>query len=265
MRDFILPSHLLGRLYFLFALVVLEYVFCFVGRGAIPGHLKFYGMNTDTYGQIPIFAYLVFLGFGHLRLKAQQGEIPFGRVLFASHLLCLAAVFYLTMAAQEGLGGLFFYPLAYVKSAPDYSQAAVLPAWALFCWLWLVHSAPQLGQGDSRHEACYGYILHSQVLRRGGWLPRSAHYGTNRAPYKARFCRPSPFIPCCRWFASSCPMSLPIPRPSPLKLPTSQPGSWVPVPGSRAWDWCWSSRLSGFGISARRSAFRGRFCSSPAR
>jgi exosortase E/protease (VPEID-CTERM system) len=116
MRDFILPSHLLGRLYFLFALVVLEYVFCFVGRGAIPGHLKFYGMNTDTYGQIPIFAYLVFLGFGHLRLKAQQGEIPFGRVLFASHLLCLAAVFYLTMEAQEGLGGLFPDTSGYAKS-----------------------------------------------------------------------------------------------------------------------------------------------------
>jgi exosortase E/protease (VPEID-CTERM system) len=115
--SFLLPSHLLGRLYFLFAIVAFEYVYCFVGRGMIPGHLRFYGTVTDTYGQIPIFAYVVFLGFGHFRLKALQEEIPFGRILFGGHLLCIAAVFFFTLAAREGAGWLLFDPYNYTKSA----------------------------------------------------------------------------------------------------------------------------------------------------
>ena len=113
----LLPSHLLGRLYFLFAIVVLEYLFCFGGRGVYPGHLKFFGANTDVYSQIPIFAYVVFLGFGHFRLKSLQEEISFGRILFVVHLLCIAVVLSFTVAAQERPGWVLFDTFGYVKSA----------------------------------------------------------------------------------------------------------------------------------------------------
>jgi exosortase E/protease (VPEID-CTERM system) len=111
------PSHLLGRLYLLFATVAFEYLFCFGGRGKIPGHLAFHGISTDTYGQIPIFAYLVFLGFGHFRLKALKEEIPFGRILFGAHILCMAAVVSFTMALRAGAGWVRFDTNAYTKSA----------------------------------------------------------------------------------------------------------------------------------------------------
>jgi exosortase E/protease (VPEID-CTERM system) len=117
-----LPAHLLGRLYFLFILVAIEYLFCFGGRGtipgqSIPGHLTFYGENTDTYGQIPIFAFLVFLGFGHFRLKVLQENISFGRILFACHLLCMAVVLAFTVAARMGLTWQLFDTYSYTKSA----------------------------------------------------------------------------------------------------------------------------------------------------
>jgi exosortase E/protease (VPEID-CTERM system) len=120
--DVLVPSHLLGRLYFLFAIVVIEYTFCFQGRGAnpsqdIPGHLTFFGMDTDLYGQIPIFACIVFLGFGHFRLKALQDKISFGRIWFAGHLLCMAAVLSFTVSERKGLSWQFFDPFSYTKSA----------------------------------------------------------------------------------------------------------------------------------------------------
>jgi exosortase E/protease (VPEID-CTERM system) len=114
---FVLPGRLLGRLYFLFAIMAFEYAFCFVGRGYIPGHLKILGITPDTYGQIPIFAYAVFLGFGHFRLKALREEIPFGRILFAGHLLCIAAVLSFTVAGREGLSWPRFDTFGYAKSA----------------------------------------------------------------------------------------------------------------------------------------------------
>jgi exosortase E/protease (VPEID-CTERM system) len=117
MLGYVLPRHLLGRLYLLFAVVVLEYVFCFVGRGVIPGHLQFFGMTTDTYGQIPIFAYVVFLGFGHNRLKALREEILFGRILFAAHLFCIAAVIYFALAVRERLSWALYDPFGYTRSA----------------------------------------------------------------------------------------------------------------------------------------------------
>jgi exosortase E/protease (VPEID-CTERM system) len=116
------PSRLLGRLYLLFAIVVIEYTFCFGGRGTnpsqpIPGHLKINGIETDLFGQIPIFAYIVFLGFGHFKLKALQEKIQFGRILFTVHLLCMAAVFTFSEAALEGLSWQFFDTNSYIKSA----------------------------------------------------------------------------------------------------------------------------------------------------
>jgi exosortase E/protease (VPEID-CTERM system) len=126
---FILPSRFLVRSYLLFAIVAFEYVFCFVGRGYIQGHLKFFGIYTDAYGQIPIFAYVVFLGFGHFRLKALREEIPFGRILFAGHLLCIVAVRYFTIAIRQGLNWPLFDIYGYAKSAL-YLLATVLLVFA---------------------------------------------------------------------------------------------------------------------------------------
>jgi exosortase E/protease (VPEID-CTERM system) len=97
-------------------------MFWFQGRGtntsiSIPDHLKLFGIETDTFGQIPIFAYLVFLGFGHFRLKALQEKISFGRMLFAGHLLCMAAVYAFSVAAKEGRSWQFFDTNSYIKSA----------------------------------------------------------------------------------------------------------------------------------------------------
>lgn len=107
----------MGRLYFLFFIMAFEYAFCFTGRGPIPGHLVFWGSTSDTYGQIPIFIYIVFLGLGHFKLKAAQEKIAFSRALFAGHLLCIAVVFSLSVAAQRGLDWLPFDPYSKIKSA----------------------------------------------------------------------------------------------------------------------------------------------------
>ncbi len=74
-------------------------------------------MYSSMYGQIPIFAYVVFLGFGHFRLKALREVIPFSPILFICHLVCIAAVLSITLAARHGLGWLPFDPYSYIKSA----------------------------------------------------------------------------------------------------------------------------------------------------
>lgn len=118
MSSTIVPTHLLGRLYFLFAIIAFEYIYCFGGRGTIPGHLKSFGITTDAYGQIPIFALFVFLGFGHRSLKARPEEIPLGRILFVSHLFCIVAVLFINfLAMQKGLSWLPFDPSSYIKCA----------------------------------------------------------------------------------------------------------------------------------------------------
>ena len=147
----IMPNHLLGRLYLLFAIVAIEYLYCFMGRGAnpnlpIPGHLRFFGMETDAYGQIPIFAFIVFLGFGHSRLKAQQDKIPFGRLIFIGHLLCMAAVVSFTLAEWKGSAWHLFDTYSYTKSA-FYVLGTVLLAVALIpprSWLVLIHTTGRL-------------------------------------------------------------------------------------------------------------------------
>jgi exosortase E/protease (VPEID-CTERM system) len=146
-----LPSHILGRLYLLFAIVVIEYLFCFQGRGtntsiSIPGHMTLYGTGTDLYGQIPLFAYLVFLGFGHFRLKASQEKLSFGRILFAIHLLCMAAVLAFTVSALKGLRWQLFDTNSYVKSA-IYVLGTVLLALALVplrSWRAAIHATGRL-------------------------------------------------------------------------------------------------------------------------
>ncbi len=115
--SFPFPRHLLGRLYLFGALMALEYIFCFANRGLSPGHLKIFGATTDVYGQIPLFAYLVFLGFGHSIWKAQKENILFGRIFFGIHLLCMGAVLSITLATQEGMGWLLFDTSGYIKSS----------------------------------------------------------------------------------------------------------------------------------------------------
>src|SRR5208337_2721096 len=141
-----LPAHLLGRLYFLFAIVIFQLLFCFQGRGVYPGHLKFFGANTDVYSQIPIFTYAVFLGFGHFRLKSLQEKISFGRILFACHLLCMAVVLSFTVAARERPGWVLFDTSGYVKSAFYLLGTALL---ALACvpfrsWMAAIHATGRL-------------------------------------------------------------------------------------------------------------------------
>ena len=94
-----------------------EYIYFFSGRGSFPGHLRIFGVITDLYGQIPLFAYVVFLGFGHSVWKTQKEIIPFGRILFGAHVLCMAAVLSITVATQKGLGWLLFDTFAYTKSS----------------------------------------------------------------------------------------------------------------------------------------------------
>jgi exosortase E/protease (VPEID-CTERM system) len=131
MLGYVLPGRLLGRLYLLFAFVVFEYLFCFAGRIPVSDHLRLFGIVTVAYGEIPLFACMVFLAFGYLRLKAQQERIPFSRIMFAGHLLCLAAVLSFTMAARghERFSVLLFDKLSYTKSA-FYLLATVLLAFA---------------------------------------------------------------------------------------------------------------------------------------
>ncbi|MGB7983893.1 MAG: exosortase E/protease, VPEID-CTERM system [Terracidiphilus sp.] len=112
--------------------MVLEYLFCFQGRGTILGHLKLFSFFTSAYGEIPLFAFIVFLVFGHSRLKAQRETIAFSRILFCSHLVCIAAVVCFTMAMHGFVvfSALLFDTFSYTKSAL-YVLATVLLAFAL--------------------------------------------------------------------------------------------------------------------------------------
>ena len=141
-----LPSHLLGRLYFLFAIVIFERLFCFEGRGKIPTHMQLFGMDSSVYSQIPIFAYVVFLGFGHFRLKALREDIPFAPIFFICHLVCIAAVLSITLAARHGLGWLPFDPYSYIKSA-IYIAGTILLAFAcvpLRSWMAAIRATGRL-------------------------------------------------------------------------------------------------------------------------
>jgi exosortase E/protease (VPEID-CTERM system) len=139
MSSTILPTHLLGRLCFLFAIILFEYMYCFRGRTTIPGHLKLFGIVTDTYGQIPLFAFFVFIGFGHRRLKTHLEEIPFSLGLFVGHLLCIAVVLAINfLAAQSGLFWSSFDPSSYIKSAVYLLGTALLILACLPLRSWIV-------------------------------------------------------------------------------------------------------------------------------
>jgi exosortase E/protease (VPEID-CTERM system) len=146
MLNIIWPSHLLGRLYFLFGLVIFELLFCFEDRGTPPSHMQLFGMDASMYGQIPIFAYVVFLGFGHFRLKALREVIPFSPIFFICHLVCITVVLSITLAARYGLGWLTFDPYSYIKSVL-YMAGTVLLALAcapLRSWLAAIRATGRL-------------------------------------------------------------------------------------------------------------------------
>ena len=111
MASTIVPTHLLGRLYFLLAIIAFEYTICIAGQDTILRNLNLFGSVIDTGVQMPVFAFLVFLGFGHRKLKAITKEIPFSCNLFAGHLLCIIAVLFLNvLQAQNGVLWLFLDP-----------------------------------------------------------------------------------------------------------------------------------------------------------
>ncbi|MGC9158178.1 MAG: exosortase E/protease, VPEID-CTERM system [Terracidiphilus sp.] len=105
-----------GRLYLFGLLVAIEYIFCFPGRLSILPHWKIFGMVTDVYGQIPLFAYAVFLGFGYPRWRSLRKEIPFGRIFLVFHLLCLAAVLWIALAAWKSPAWQLFDPGGSIES-----------------------------------------------------------------------------------------------------------------------------------------------------
>jgi exosortase E/protease (VPEID-CTERM system) len=128
-RFFVLPRYLLGRLYLLGAIAALELAFCFGERATNAGHFRVFGLGTIAYGQIPVYGYVAFLVLGRSIWKAQREEIPFGRVLFCIHLLCIAAVLYITLVVQKGARWQLLDPSGYAKSAV-YLLGTVLLAFA---------------------------------------------------------------------------------------------------------------------------------------
>jgi exosortase E/protease (VPEID-CTERM system) len=116
----------------LLAIVAFEYFYCFAGRGLISGHLKLFSIFTIQYGEIPIFASMVFLAFGHSQLRARQEAVPFSRISLVGHLVCLAAVLCFTMARRgfQIFDVLLFDKYSYTKSSL-YLLATVLLGLAL--------------------------------------------------------------------------------------------------------------------------------------
>ncbi len=90
--------HLLGRLYLLGAMAALECMACFPTENFLFGHQRFL--------RIAIVSYAVFLGLGTSKFKTYQENIPFSRILFGGHVLCIGAVIFSSMAPLPGFGWL---------------------------------------------------------------------------------------------------------------------------------------------------------------
>jgi len=121
---FCLPPRLLGRLLLLGAMVAVEWVACFPPGSFLFVHLRFVQIAI-RFVRIAIVSYAVFLGLGYPKFKTQQENIPFGRIFFCGHLVCIGAVFRYIWARMHGDNRLFFNPLAYDKSVSGYSTIAV--------------------------------------------------------------------------------------------------------------------------------------------
>jgi exosortase E/protease (VPEID-CTERM system) len=104
----ILPSHLLGRLYLLAAILAIEML---VVGGALQ--IKT-GLNP---GAVPsaIACFAVFLGLGHPWLKAQRESIPFRFVFLGTYLVCVASEICVhALTATRGTGSQLSHAVAFV-------------------------------------------------------------------------------------------------------------------------------------------------------
>jgi exosortase E/protease (VPEID-CTERM system) len=110
-------SHLLGRLYLLGAMVALESLLCFPVVNRLFGHQRF--------PRTAIVSYAVFLGLGYAKFKSQLERLPFDRILFGGHLICVGAVFVSAMARLHGGDQLHFDAVAYSLSVSGYAWSAV--------------------------------------------------------------------------------------------------------------------------------------------
>lgn len=78
----LIPRHLLGRLYLLAVIGATE--------GALIGVLRVGPTLHSHLLPIAAVAFGVFLALGRSRLKVEREDIPFGSILFAGYLLCMA-------------------------------------------------------------------------------------------------------------------------------------------------------------------------------
>jgi exosortase E/protease (VPEID-CTERM system) len=98
-------------------MVAIEWVVCFPLGSFLFGHQRFL--------RIAIVSYAVFLGLGYPKFKTQQENIPFSRILFGGHMVCIGTFFGYILTRMHGDIHLFFNPLAYAKWVSGYTSSAV--------------------------------------------------------------------------------------------------------------------------------------------
>ncbi len=110
MRFFLLPRYLLGRLYLLAALGVVEGVLVVGNLRILPAfHTHLFVIATVALG--------VFLGLGHPWLKAQRENIPFGFMYFGGYLVFLAiGIYFHALMELHGTGFLYSHAAVFVAS-----------------------------------------------------------------------------------------------------------------------------------------------------
>ncbi len=105
-------------------MAAMECVACFPNINNLFGHQRF--------PHIAIVSYAAFLALGYSKLKAEREDIPFGRIFFGAHLVCIGAVLYSTwyqllFGAGRLLSGTEVHAAAdaYSKSSAGYAWSAV--------------------------------------------------------------------------------------------------------------------------------------------
>lgn len=122
--SFVLPCHLLGRLYFFAAILALEAVFLLGPLHIAPGF--HWGVTP-----VAIVSFAVFLGLGHPWLKTQREDLPFGFSLFCGYLACVAAEICIhSVSALHGAGFRFPHIAAFATTALFFFK---IPLLALAC------------------------------------------------------------------------------------------------------------------------------------
>ena len=92
---------LLGRLYFLAAIVSVESVVCFSGAGLLEAQKT---LHLVAISMILVVFLGMLLGFGYSRLKAQHEVLPWNIPLFGIHLLCMGVIFSYALDPSHGEG-----------------------------------------------------------------------------------------------------------------------------------------------------------------